>query len=425
MNTTPLRKERKARRKAFYVARCGREKVPVYKRRTPSGTMGFIVANYSKGKRRFDSYTTEQDAIEAANKLARQMSERDVLSASMTREQSLEFAAAVQALSPYNVSVADAANKVAEVLKELGTLPMLSVTVQFYRQHHRQVVKRTVAEAAAELIKLKEARGASPRYMQDLRYRLGRFAEDCKKNIGDVGVADLQDWLDNLGQSSQSYRNFRAVLFTLFHFAETRAYVTGNPVVGVEMIKVKRGDIQIFSPQDIRRLLAAAKPDFVPSLSICAFAGLRTIEVIRLDWADIDLPARHIVIGASNSKTASRRIVPIADNLAEWLAPFARASGKVWNWPPDRFYRDQAMTARAAGMKDWKLNAMRHSYASYRYALIQDAPRTAAEMGNSPAMIFKHYRELVKPDAATAWFNVRPEEAATNIVPMAATAATP
>jgi hypothetical protein len=33
-------------------------------------------------------------------------------------------------------------------------------------------------------------------------------------------------------------------------------------------------------------------------------------------------------------------------------------------------------------------------------------------MGNSPQMLFQHYRELVTPDAATAWFSIVPESVA-------------
>jgi integrase len=392
-----------------------------------------MVVNYSdQNKRRFDCYSGEQEAIEAATKLARQMSERDVLSASMTREQSLEYAAAVQALSPYGVSVADAVSKVAECLKELGNLPALSVAVQFYRQHHRETIKKPVAEVAAEFIKLKESRGASAEYLKDLRYRLNKFTGDCHKAACDVTTADVQDWLDGVNLSSQSYRNFRTVLYTLFHHAETRGYASGNPVEGVEQIKVNRGDIQIFTPLEIRRLLAAAPPRFVPSLSLGAFAGLRTAEIIRLDWQDIDLPGRHIVIGASRAKTGTRRVVPVSENLAEWLSPYAKAKGKVWNWPAFTIYRAQGETAAATEVKadaekgiraqpaiDWKPNALRHSYASYRFSVLGDAGRVAGEMGNSPAMVFRHYRELVKPDAAKVWFDVRPESA-DNVLPMPA-----
>jgi hypothetical protein len=31
------------------------------------------------------------------------------------------------------------------------------------------------------------------------------------------------------------------------------------------------------------------------------------------------------------------------------------------------------------------------------------------EAGNSPQMIFKHYRELVTPKEAKAWFKIGPE----------------
>ncbi len=57
----------------------------------------------------------------------------------------------------------------------------------------------------------------------------------------------------------------------------------------------------------------------------------------------------------------------------------------------------------------WKPNALRHSYASYRLADIKDAARVALEMGNSPAMFFRNYRELVTEQQAAAWFGVLPE----------------
>ncbi len=72
-------------------------------------------------------------------------------------------------------------------------------------------------------------------------------------------------------------------------------------------------------------------PDYLPSLAIGAFAGLRSAEIERLGWQDIDFASRHIVVSASNAKTASRRIVPLCDNLAEWLRPYSgRQQGKVW-----------------------------------------------------------------------------------------------
>lgn len=51
--------------------------------------------------------------------------------------------------------------------------------------------------------------------------------------------------------------------------------------------------------------------------------------------------------------------------------------------------------------------------------IIADAAKLALEMGNSPAMVFKHYREVVKPKVAEQYWNIRPALAA-NVVALTA-----
>ena len=81
------------------------------------------------------------------------------------------------------------------------------------------------------------------------------------------------------------------------------------------------GNVEVFTPSELPSLLAAASPDFLPCLAVGAFAGLRSAEIERLEWNDMRLAERCIVVGADKAKTASRRVVPMADNLAAWLAP--------------------------------------------------------------------------------------------------------
>ncbi len=70
--------------------------------------------------------------------------------------------------------------------------------------------------------------------------------------------------------------------------------------------------------------------------------------------------------------------------------------------------------AKAAGI-EWPNNVLRHSYATYRLAQCQDASRVALEMGNSPQMLFRNYRELADEHDAAAWFAIAPALAA-NVV---------
>ena len=61
----------------------GRATVKIYQRLTPADKVGYRVENYSTGKRRLDSYSDEADAMEAANKLARQLSQMDMIGATL------------------------------------------------------------------------------------------------------------------------------------------------------------------------------------------------------------------------------------------------------------------------------------------------------------------------------------------------------
>src|SRR5262249_49404539 len=135
-----------------------------------------------------------------------------------------------------------------------------------------------------------------------------------------------------------------------------------------------------------------------------------------LDWRDTEKSPGFIEVAAHKAKTAARRIVPISDNLARWLAIAPRNEARVWPRSKWVFFKALQSTAAAAKIT-WKQNALRHSFISYRLAEIQDVNRVALEAGNSPQMIFRHYRELVTPEQAATWFAIAPQ-AAPNVVPI-------
>ncbi len=386
--------------------------VTVYRRKTPLGNFSFMVANYADGKRRFDSYASEAEALDAANRLARQLSARDTIGATMTKAQSLEYAAAVQSLEPFNITLTAAVAAIVEAVKLTGDLPGVAAAARFYKAKHKTISPMKVADVVAELLALKKSRGAAERYQADLTNRLEKFSEVFKCNIGSITTPDLQAWLDGLKLSSQSYANFRRVAHLLFGFAVARGYCLDNPAAGVERPKIRNGEVEIFTPEETRKLLSAARADFLPCLAVGMFAGLRSAEIERLEWRDVDLKQGHIIVSASNAKTASRRIVPVSENLAAWLAltPETERNGKLWTQSSILFYKRQEATAKAAGVT-WKANGCRHSFASYSFALCADAGRVAGYCGNSAAVIHRHYRQLATPADAQKFFNIKPAQA--------------
>lgn len=382
-----------------------------------------MLAYKEDGRRKFDSYADEATAIQEANKKAGQISTLGVKAAQLTDDELRVCVTAMDAAKPLNLSLDDAVKKLLEAVAIVGDVPKVIEACNDHKARHKTVRPKRVADVVAELLALKERHGASLRYLQDLRNRLGRFAEAFRKDACNISTPDISAWFDSQKFSPANYMGFYRVVHLLFEFCVARGYSVDNPAVGVEILKkFKRGKTQVFSPQEIVKLLDAAEekfPEFVPCIAIGAFAGLRSAEIERLEWTDVHFDEKCIVVGEDKAKTASRRIVPVTDNLLEWLRPYA-GQGKIWKNGHDQFYDLQQDVAEAAGIK-WKINALRHSFASYSFALTNDAGRIAGFLGNSAAVVHRHYKELVKPADAQRWFSVRPAPTA-NVIPLSAAA---
>ena len=410
-----MKRKRKRSKAKVETVTFGNVAVKIYKRERHNeyGTrLVFEVSDYTNGTRRLRSFSEHSKARQEAERIASQLSTGDAMAGAMRSADAASYGRAVQLLQPTGASLELAAAVYAKCFEILGG-DTLTEAANFYTRHGaNRITSKSVPDVVAELVAASEARGLSVRHVSDLRQRLGRFAEAFSVNIGGLTTADVQRWLDGLKLAPVTVNNFRRLLYTLFTFAESCGYSFkgSNPVANVKPLSASGGEIEIFTPDEITKLLEAVSPDFLPFLAIGAFAGLRTSEIGRIAWPDVDLESGFITVGKTKSKTKARRLVPIQPNLAAWLATCANRTGLVVNFTGHELEAARAACVKASGVK-WKDNGLRHSYASYRLAQIQNAGQVSLEMGNSPAMIFKHYRELVRPTAAAAWFAIEPQAA--------------
>jgi len=281
--------------------------------------------------------------------------------------------------------------------------------------NHLAAIQRscTIRGLITEFEVAKKQDGVSESYLKDIKHRLGIFEEYFGNRVAaEIQPNEIDDWLRGLKIAGQTRNNFRTVLHTLFGFAMMRGYSTDNPTAKIAKAKVIRGAPPVFTPEQMQILLEKSPQDFIPYLAIGGFAGLRSAEIERLDWPEIDLGRRLIHVKAEKAKTAQRRLVPISENLAAWLAPYAKMQGAV-----ARNVRiSRKKTCEAAGIK-WSPNGLRHSFGSYRLAHGNDAAATAAELGHSSAvMLYKHYRELVQPEIAALWWRIMPPADYHNVI---------
>jgi len=272
----------------------------------------------------------------------------------------------------------------------------------------KKILEKRVGEIVDELLKAKENAGLSRRYIDTLRTYLLRFGESFQTNIGSISTGAITRWLDSLKVGPRSYNNVRQAVVTLFNFARRRGYLAKGETTeatDVETVRDDESEIAILTPAELLKLLRKSKPDYELYFALAAFTGIRSAELLRLEWSEINFEKGHIEVKALKVKTATRRLVPIQPNLAKWLEPYRGSKGKLFK---SRRTVDSAIKfAKRMGIP-WKANCLRHSYATYRLSIVPDAGRIALEMGNSPAKLFTNYRDLDRHNHAPEWFAIEP-----------------
>jgi integrase len=377
-------------------------------RGSPLHTISF----YQAGQRKRLTFANLAEAKKEARSIASKIDTGQQQALKLTDKDRHVYTTAREVLAPTGKRLEIAATEYAEAFKMLKTGNLIEA-VRFYNKHHNtDIPQKKIPEIFKELKEAKKADKVSKVYLSDLQYRLGHFSECFPGLIADVTTAELEDWLRKLKLSPRSRNNYRNILITFFRFAQRRGYLLKGQETeaeSVQRVKEMGQEPGILSPDEMTALLNHAPADIVPFIVIGGFAGLRHSELLRLQWEDIDFEAPHIYVRAQKSKTRQRRIVQITNNLSEWLALYRKEKGPIC---PYKRMDDKIgpLASKLDPPIKWPHNALRHSFGSYLLALLGDDAKVAMEMGNSPRMLFQHYRDVVSKKQAQKWFAILPEQ---------------
>ncbi|MEN9285452.1 MAG: hypothetical protein RLZZ179_2945 [Verrucomicrobiota bacterium] len=393
------------------TVRHGSASVPIY--RITSGTRTrFAISWYRDGKRMRQVFRSIEAAKKEALVVARQIQAGMQYLTDLKPHERDAFIAARDLADRAGLPLVPAMEDYLRARELAGTESLAAMATQ-YAKHFGSVVRQaTVPEVVEQLIASRKQDGSGRRHLVQLGSVLRRFASACPGPILDVTSAEIDAWLRSLKVSPMSRNSMLVTVNILFSFALEQNYLpAGQPTAASQLRKVKVPDseIGIFTPDEFSRIIHAAPDRLIPLLAISAFAGIRSAEIARLDWSAVDLDRRIIEVRAGQAKTASRRVIPITDNLASWLAPLPRRGLVV---PSCTQHKEITALAKSLGIP-WPRNVLRHSFISYRIAIVKSADQVALEAGNSPAIIFRHYRELTTEETAREWFGIEPRLAAT------------
>jgi len=267
-----------------------------------------------------------------------------------------------------------------------------------------------VKTGVEKFVAAKTRAGLSKRHVGTMRNLLEPLARKFgDRSLSSITVAEIEGHLAKVKGGARTKNNVTATLKTFFLWAQKHDHLRHDRPPVTEILTKAREPVrtpEIFTVEEMAKILQAAEPEMVPYMAIGAFAGLRSAEIEKLDWSAIDFGTGFIKIAWEIAKTRQRRLIPISENLRAWLMTVKKDTGPIV--PRNLRERIQAIGKRAK--VPWKSNGLRHSFGSYRLAQAQDAAKVSLEMGYSPNILFKHYRELVTPDQATEWFAIMPAD---------------
>lgn len=208
-----------------------------------------------------------------------------------------------------------------------------------------------------------------------------------------ITTAMIEDRISELlasGLSGKTVNNAIVPLRLMLKHAVKWHYLAVSPAEPVERVRVEREEMKAMSPEQVKRLLAAAEPDSWLLLTTAIFTGLRRGELLALQWGDLDLEQARITVQRSlwkgkfigpKTKNAIRR-VDLAPQLVrafrEAKPPgpidairgqlvFSSQNGTPID-PDNLVYRRFKPALRRAELPDFRFHDLRHTYASLMIA---------------------------------------------------------
>ena len=402
----------------------------VYEVNHPSNATGkaYVLAFQTPAGRKTIKFADPQAALTEARLQATKLHAGHVEAAEMTGGDRSELSAARELAGGDHLL--SALREWADARKIAGG--DLLAAARFYADHQKSGTRRTVtvAETVDRFLKAKRAEGVDVKasYLKVLpRLKEGILGA---LPIDKVGRDQLADWIGTAYATGGkdiahpgTFNTVRRRFVTLWRWAREEGFLPKLARVAPEEIRARRDPVKeepigIMSIAGFRAALDLFRndsPDLLATLVVGGFCGLRRSEIMAQRWTDVDLERGLLRVSKAKTRTPARRLVPICPAAREWLLWCDRTGELLGpNWGVDH----ARARIKAAGI-DCPPNAWRHSFVTYRCAATGSVDTTAQEAGNSPKVVFAHYRELVSKEDGKAWFEISPNASAV-VVPMVA-----
>lgn len=298
----------------------------------------------------------------------------------------------------------------------LGAVPLLDA-VRYYVRHNPHVrANVTVEEAHAEWLLECEVANLAPRTLKNLRNRTDAWIRD--DGIAELAQINRQSVIGRLARkigmpprpvSARTRVNDLTAMRVWCAWLKAKGYIAEDPAAEVPFPKTDTASPATLAPDQAERLMRAAESwhdgVFAPYFALALFAGLRPTEIATLRPDQVQLAGREPTIRiVGGKKRRTQRLVPVQPNLRLWLERFADHP-----YRPQKWLYGWNRVRELAGLKDtWDEDICRHSFVSYRSAIVRDEGQVGREAGHRPDTSYAHYFALHTEAEARAFFGIVP-----------------
>jgi integrase len=403
------------------------------------GRDSYRVAWQVAGRRQMASFHTYSEAKRHADGLVKDLAKGSQVTA-LNPAQARDALAAFERLADFyratgrRISLLAGISELVEASAKVNGRNLVEVADGFLNTV-ANVKRKDISEAVEEFIAIRkpltEAKaGKRAQLSKNYAYSVGLWLRDFAKTfpssaVCDLGKEHLNLFMQKSGtQSPKSRNHYRGAVKMFLKWCVKRDYLSpAHRLFEADSMATEAADmteLEYYRPEELQAMLqrAGKNPDFkelLPVIALGGLAGLRLEETLRLEWADIWRVAGHVEIKAQKAKTRSRRLVEICPALAAWLEPYREFSGIIFSKCKDMFHAD-FVALRESLKIPARRNGLRHAFCTYHFAMHANENLTAAQAGNSPAMIHAHYKGLATKAEAEKWFTVLPPKSAKNVI---------
>ena len=256
----------------------------------------------------------------------------------------------------------------------------------------------------------------------------------CRRLGAGTPVAQLDD--ESVGKalagfkSPASWNSLYRRLRLCINWAVKERLLERSPLRALAPRRVDWREPAFFLPDRVERVFRAAESHPGPlegaagmHLALGFLAGIRTAEIHRARWEDLDLEAGAFRVPKPKGWTRGQkpRLVELEPAAIAWLrrwrdwtaaATGARPAGRIVA-QPFRFRQWKKRWLEPAGDSwgnDAAHNVMRHTYATMHVGAFRNAASTALNLGHgrSTDMLERHYRGLVPRTIAEHYWRLLP-----------------